>query len=210
MAEVSLNYDFTGILKANAVIDNLFQSLPNAKLSLLRNIVAQYKGIIDNRQLTQNIRYTGTYEQSLKIVTGGNVQDPNVSLALEPSGPGADRLEIYWKVLEFGANPSPNVLSAPLKDWVKGKNIGYGGDVGGARVANKIRSRGIEAHPILSSIFILTPPNGDVAGLTPEAMKIAEVEAQKIMGTLERNWTTQSRQPKGAPGGKGGQFGPRL
>ena len=181
MAEI-LNYDFTGILKANAVIDNLFQSLPNAKLSLLRNIVAQYKGIIDNRQLTQNIRYTGTYEQSLKIVAGGSAQDPNISLALEPSGPGADRLEIYWKVLEFGANPSPNVLSAPLKEWVGVK--GYGGDVGGARVANAIRTRGIEAHPILSSIFILTPPNGDVAGLTNEAITIAEIEAQKMMDVL--------------------------
>ena len=182
MAEVSLNYDFTGILEANASINAVLQSLPNAKLSLLRNIVAKYKGVIDNRQLTQNIRYTGTYEQSLKIVAGGSTQDPNVSLALEPSGPGADRLEIYWKVLEFGANPSPNVLSAPLKEWVGVK--GYGGDVGGARVANKIRSRGIEAHPILSSIFILTPPNGDVAGLTNEAITIAEIEAQKMMDVL--------------------------
>ena len=184
MAETFINYDFTGILEANASINAVFQSLPNTKLSLLRNIVAKYKGVIDNRQLTQNIRYTGTYEQSLKIVAGGNVQDPNVSLTLEPSGPGADRLEIYWKVLEFGANPSPNVLSAPLKDWVKGKSFGYGGDVGGARVANKIRSRGIEAHPILSSIFILTPPNGDVAGLTNEAIAIAEIEAQKMMDVL--------------------------
>jgi len=184
MAETFINYDFTGILEANASINAVFQSLPNTKLSLLRNIVAKYKGVIDNRQLTQNIRYTGTYEQSLKIVAGGNVQDPNVSLTLEPSGPGADRLEIYWKVLEFGANPSPNVLSAPLKDWVKGKPFGYGGDVGGARVANKIRSRGIEAHPILSSIFILTPPNGDVAGLTNEAIAIAEIEAQKMMDVL--------------------------
>jgi len=184
MAETFINYDFTGILEANASINAVFQSLPNTKLSLLRNIVAKYKGVIDNRQLTQNIRYTGTYEQSLKIVAGGNVQDPNVSLTLEPSGPGADRLEIYWKVLEFGANPSPNVLSAPLKDWVKGKSFGYGGDVGGARVANKIRSRGIEAHPILSSIFILIPPNGDVAGLTNEAIAIAEIEAQKMMDVL--------------------------
>ena len=184
MAETFINYDFTGILEANASINAVFQSLPNTKLSLLRNIVAKYKGVIDNRQLTQNIRYTGTYEQSLKIVAGGNVQDPNVSLTLEPSGPGADRLEIYWKVLEFGANPSPNVLSAPLKDWVKGKPFGYGGDVGGARVANKIRSRGIEAHPILSSIFILIPPNGDVAGLTNEAIAIAEIEAQKMMDVL--------------------------
>ena len=184
MAEVSLNYDFTGVLEANASINAVLQSLPNAKLSLLRNIVAKYKGVIDNRQLTQNIRYTGTYEQSLKIVAGGNAQDPNVSLALEPSGPGADRLEIYWKVLEFGANPSPNVLSAPIKDWVKGKSFGYGGDVGGAKVANRIRSRGINAHPILSSIFILTPPNGDVAGLTNEAITIAEIEAQKMMDVL--------------------------
>jgi len=184
MAETFINYDFTGVLEANASINAVLQSLPNSKLSLLRNIVAKYKGVIDNRQLTQNIRYTGTYEQSLKIVAGGNVQDPNVSLSLEPSGPGADRLEIYWKVLEFGANPSPNVLSAPLKDWVKGKSFGYGGDVGGARVANKIRSRGIEAHPILSSIFILIPPNGDVAGLTNEAITIAEIEAQKMMDVL--------------------------
>ena len=208
MAGTFINYDFTGILEANASINAVLQSLPSAKLSLLRNIVAKYKGVIDNRQLTQNIRYTGTYEQSLKIVAGGNVQEPTVSLVLDPSGPGADRLEIYWKVLEFGANPSPNVLSAPLKEWVGVK--GYGGDVGGARVANRIRSRGINAHPILSSIFILTPPNGDVAGLTNEAITIAEIEAKKVMGTLERNWTTQSRQPKGAPGRKGGQFGPQL
>ena len=200
MAEI-LNYDFTGILKANAVIDNLFQSLPNAKLSLLRNIVAQYKGIIDNRQLTQNIRYTGTYEQSLKIVAGGSAQDPNISLALEPSGPGADRLEIYWKVLEFGANPSPNVLSAPLKEWVGVK--GYGGDVGGARVANAIRTRGIEAHPILSSIFILTPPNGDVAGLTNEAITIAEIEAQKMMDVLVDSYVNPKTGQVSARGARG-------
>ena len=182
MAGTFINYDFTGILEANAAINGVLQSLPNAKLSLLRNIVAKYKGVIDNRQLTQNIRYTGTYEQSLKIVAGGNVQEPTVSLVLEPSGPGADRLEIYWKVLEFGANPSPNVLSAPIKAWVGVK--GYGGAAGARHVSNLIKTRGINAHPILSSIFILTPPNGDVAGLTKEAITIAEIEAQKMMDVL--------------------------
>ena len=201
MAGTFINYDFTGVLEANASINAVLQSLPNTKLSLLRNIVAKYKGVIDNRQLTQNIRYTGTYEQSLKIVAGGNVQDPNVSLSLEPSGPGADRLEIYWKVLEFGANPSPNVLSAPLKDWVGVK--GYGGDVGGARVANAIRTRGIEAHPILSSIFILTPPNGDVAGLTREAIIIAEIEAQKMMDVLVDSYVNPKTGQVSARGARG-------
>lgn len=182
MAGTFINYDFTGILEANASIESILQALPNAKLSLLRNIVAKYKGVIDNRQLTQNIRYTGTYEQSLKIVAGGNVQEPNVSLLFDPSGPGADRLEIYWKVLEFGANPSPNVLSAPIKEWVGVK--GYGGAAGARHVSNRIKTRGIDAHPILSSIFILTPPNGDVAGLTKEAITIAEIEAQKMMDVL--------------------------
>jgi hypothetical protein len=179
MAGTFINYDFTGILEANAVINAVLQSLPNVKASLLRNIVAMYKGVIDNRQLTQNIRYTGTYEQSLKIVAGGSTQDPNVSLVLDPSGPGADRLEIYWKVLEFGANPSPNVLSAPIKEWVGVK--GYGGAAGAKHVSNRIKTRGIDAHPILSIIFILTPPNGDIAGLTKEAITIAEIEVQKMM-----------------------------
>ena len=205
---VIITYDFQELIKLNDSLQNLLASMPSVKSTLLRNIVAKYRTVIQNRILTQNIRYTGTYEDSIRIAHGGTEDEPIISIVMEPTGPGASRLPIYWKVLEFGANPSPNVLSAPIKDWVGVK--GYGGDVGGARVANAIRTRGIEAHPILSSIFILTPPNGDVAGLTPEATKIAEVEAQKIMGTLERNWTTQSRQPKGAPGGKGGQFGRRL
>ena len=201
MAGTFINYDFTGILEANAAINAVLQSLPNVKASLLRNIVAMYKGVIDNRQLTQNIRYTGTYEQSLKIVAGGNVQEPNVSLLFDPSGPGADRLEIYWKVLEFGANPSPNVLSAPIKEWVGVK--GYGGDVGGARVANAIRSRGIDAHPILSSIFILTPPNGDVAGLTNEAIAIAEIEAKKMMDTVVSTYINPRTRQVSARGAMG-------
>jgi len=195
-------YDFKDLVKLNSSLENILNSIPTAKRELLRNIVARYRSVIQDQILTQNIKYTGTYEKSIKILSRGSAQEPNVSIVMNPTGLGADRLPIYWKVLEFGAGPSPNVLSAPIVNWAIQK---LGADVvGGFKIANSIRSRGINPHPILSSIFILTPPNGEVAGLTPLAESISEQESQKLMDRFSRSWQSQPRIPKGTP--QGGQF----
>jgi len=178
----TFTYNFTDLIRMSNGVQSVLLALPSSKSSLLRNILGRYKGVIDNRQLTQNTKWTGTYEQSLKIIAGGSDKDPTMSLVLEPTGPQADRLGIYWKVLEFGANPSPNVLSSAIVEWATTK-LGVG-NIEGIRIANRIRSRGINPHPILSSIFILTPPDGNVVGLTKNAETIAEIESQKIMDKL--------------------------
>ena len=187
-------------MRLNNNLQNLVNSIPTEKRILLRNVVSRYRSVIQDQILTKNIRYTGTYEDSIKIVSGGSTSDPHVSIVMRPTGPGAARLPIYWKVLEFGAGPSPNVLSAPIVSWADQKL----GSPDGFRIANSIRTRGINPHPILSSIFILTPPNGEVAGLTSQGLAIYEEEAQKIMDKFIRSWQTQPRIPKGTPAG--GQF----
>ena len=57
---------------------------------------------------------------------------------------------------------------------------------------------------ILSSIFILNPPDGGVSGLTPLAESISEQESQKVMDRFVKSWESQPRIPKGVP--EGGQF----
>ena len=202
---ITLTYDFRGLLELDSALRGLLDSFPALKRELIRNIASRWRSVILNRILIQDIRYTGTYEQSLKIIPGGSETEPNISLVLDPTGPQAARLPIYWKVLEFGANPSPNVLSSAIVDWA---TVKFGDPAAGFRIANSIRSRGINPHPILSSIFVLTPPDGEVAGLTGRGESIVLSEGEKMLDRLQSSWQTQPRIPKGMPGG--GQFTFRI
>jgi len=199
---VQFTYNFEDLVKLNSGLRSLLNSIPSAKSLLLRSIMTRYRNVIQSEILTQNIRYTGTYEQSVKIEQGGSDDDPTMSLVLDPTGPQAARLPIYWKVLEFGAAPSPNVLSAPIVEWA---NVKLGAGADGFRIANSIRTRGINPHPILSSIFVLTPPDGEVAGLTSLAEAISEEESQKIMDNLV-NIYTNPRTGQISARGPGGRF----
>lgn len=180
-------YDFSDLFKLNDSIQGLLDALPSVKASLLRDIVARFRSVIVNEQLTQNIRYTGTYEQSMKIIGGGSVDEPIVSLEMIPQGPQADRLPIYWKVLEFGADPSPNVLTSAIIDWASAK-LGVG-ILDGINIANRIRSFGINPHPILQSVFVLTRPDGEVVGLTGIGESIVQEEMGKAMSDLVQVFT---------------------
>ena len=185
---VIITYDFQELIKFNDSLQNLLASMPSVKSTLLRNIVAKYRTVIQNRILTQNIRYTGTYEDSIRIAHGGTEDEPIISIVMEPTGPGASRLPIYWKVLEFGANPSPNVLSAPIIEWAGVKGASGRSTLDGIRIANSIRSRGISPHPILSSIFVLSRPSGEVVGLTTLAESIAEAESDNLINNLVQTY----------------------
>jgi len=196
-----IRYNFEDLFKLSSSLQSILVALPDLKKEVLRSIAARYRSQIQGQMLTQDIKYTGTYEQSIKIEFRGSREEPTIALVMRPQGIGADRLPIYWKVLEFGANASPNVLSAPIKAWVGVK--GYDGDIGGAKVANKMRSRGINPHPVLQSIFVLTRPNGEVAGLTGLGRAIAEEELNKAMEGLQDiyvNPVTRQRSIRGARG----------
>ena len=196
-----VRYNFQDLFRLNSSLLSVLDALPQKKKEVLRIIAARYRSVIQGRMLTQNIKYTGTYEQSIKIEFRGSTQEPTIALVMRPQGIGADRLPIYWKVLEFGSNPSPNVLSAPIIDWAGTK---LGADtLGGIKIANRMRSRGINPHPVLQSIFVLTRPDGEVSGLTGLATSIAEEELNKIMGDLQQvyiNPVTRQKSLRGAGG----------
>lgn len=154
-----------------------------------------------------DIDASGTWRQSLKFNIGeGGDGSPGLTIFHQPTGPSAERLPIYWKTLERGSDPIPNVPEQALQDWafLKGRP-----EIGLA-VANKIRREGLTPHPILSSIFRFDI-NFHVTSLTALGVSMLE-EAVKEYGenltTFFRRGqqVTQLRFPAGAPGGVGGQF----
>ena len=208
----TIKFDFREFLSYEGVIANIQSQLPHVQRTFLRNVAARYRTVISDAILGQNIRYTGTYEQSIKIIETGSDRQPQISLILDPSGPEASRLPLYWTVLEFGSGPNPNVPSRRIVEWA---SVKFGDPSVGFLVANKIRSGGINPHPIISNVFVLSTPSGDPIGLTNRSLVIAEEEASNIMDRLESLFTessfarrgrevTQFRIPAGFPGG--GQF----
>jgi len=196
--------NFSEWIKYTSVITNIMTSVLPLKREYLRNVASRYRSVILDTMLSQNIKYTGTYEQSVKIVSSGVSDNPEVSLVIDPVGPQSDRIGIYWKVLEFGAGPNENISTNKIVDWAASK---FGDPSAGYRIAHNIRTRGINPHPIIQSIFHLIPPEGQPTGLTTRAQQIAEEEAGKFITSLERVFTisssgvVSSRIPKGQVGG---------
>jgi hypothetical protein len=206
-----ISVDISGWQNADNAIKSVLKQVPAVKGELLRNTVGRYRDTILTTMLSQGTRWTGTYQDSVGIESTGTSKDPELAIIIDPQGRNADRLPIYWKVLEFGSQPIWNLGRNALRDWVTEKVGGDEGDL--ARITNSIRSYGISPHPVLSSIFILAPPDGEVLGLTPLAISIAEEEAQKLLDrlmetiiTISRTGQVQARYPKGTPGGLGGRF----
>lgn len=205
------NIDFSEWGNYPAAIQSIINSIPALKLRFFQNVRDRYMSILRQRQLEQNINVTGTYRDSLtSSVEGAGTNNPALRIFMEPIGQNADRLSIYWRVLEFGGFPNPNVPTGALELWGFQK---WGSPVSGRTVARKIASTGIDPHPILQSLFVLTPGTGDPIRLTNLAIVEAEAIAVRLMEELEVIYSTISirgrprliaRQPSGIP--EGGQF----
>ena len=208
MTQVLFDLDFSRWMDYSNVISQMMDAIRSTQAMFLRRVAQKYKTEILDEILSQGTNVTGTYEGSLQIQSpsGGSDDVPTISIVLNPIGAGAERLPIYWKVLEFGARPNPMVPKRAITDWARTK---FGSNsVDGFRISNKIRQFGINPHPILQRIFILTAPEGTPIGLTPSAESIAEDEANSILRLLEEMFFTISktgqivaRIPAGQPGG---------
>ena len=205
---VTIKFDFNEWMRYSDIITEIRKQLPIVQKNFLRSVAARYRSVIMNTLLSQNIKYTGTYEQSVKIIDDGSSDEPQIALVLDPTGSEAARLPIYWLVLEFGGAPNPNIPVSRIRDWA---GVKFGKPYIGSRIARSIRTRGINPHPILSSIFLLTPPSGDVIGLTVEAQQIFIEEGTRALQILENVFFTTSktgqvvaRIPAGVP--EGGRF----
>jgi hypothetical protein len=199
--------DFSGWLDYNQVINSMNSAIKEVKITWLKAVATRYRQEIQDQILTQGIHTTGTYEQSLKIKMDSNSSDPNISLVLEPTGVNAGRLDIYWKVLEGGAAPIPDVPVRSIARWASDKK-GASFLVAG-KITRAIKERGVEPHPILQRIFILNPPEFNPIGITSLGEQIAEQEASNILKSLEQVYLSSSiktrrtfaKIPKGQPGG---------
>ncbi len=130
----------------------------------------------------QDITVTGTYENSLVLERVQSAGITATVLTFRPKGPEADRLAIYWKALEGGTVPNPNVPKSRLQAW---STIRFGNPTIGKWVAAGIRRKGTLAHPVLSHIFQFDAEFNPV-GLTPFAGKIRDQILHEIGREIER------------------------
>lgn len=146
-------------------IQNVLNNMPEITERTLNQLVAAFLtaliGIVDQ----QNITYTSTFRDSLRVIEGDNGK----ILTQLPTGPGAERLPIYWKVLERGTPPGRPVPLQPLVEWAEAKL----GDASlGWAITRSLREKGIQPHPVFSRLFVLDS-DFNAIGLTVEGEEIA-------------------------------------
>lgn len=181
MAVTRLNID--GWLNYIDVIQNIRNNHVNAQRKFLERLGFRYLNRIQANMSAQNIDASRTYRNSLRLDKRqlGN-KFPRLSLIIQPTGPERDRIGIYWKTLEFGSSPNPNVPNRKLIQWAgyKGVNPAFG-----VLAAEHIRAFGTRPHPVLSDIFIIAPNSGEIIDVTSLAKSIAEEEGRLFLRELE-------------------------
>ena len=105
-AVVNISIDFSQWEKYGAIIDEAISETPHILREFLGNITDQYITILQNHIASNNIKWTGTYQQSLQVKEGGTDKEPQFSIVLEPTGREASKLSTYWSILEFGGKPN--------------------------------------------------------------------------------------------------------
>ena len=130
-------------------------------------------------RITSRTVWTSTYLNSLR---GGVIQfrgKPAVVVELQPTGPEAERLPIYWKVLERGAQPNPEMPRKALLTWSR-ERFGTAAVGLGLIKLNRSLSRGVLPNPVLSAIFVLDGSFNPV-GLTAQGQLIVESALRELM-----------------------------
>lgn len=188
MAEPSVEIDFTEWLLYLDAVEAVSNEIPNGLSRFLERVVTKYTEEIHGNMDSRNIDWTGTYRNSARLdLSGLNGNNPTASFIIDPNGREADRLDIYWKVLEFGGVPNPNIPTRRIQQWSTEK---FGSPTLGKVIAGLIRLRGIQPSPVLNTIFQLIPPSGEISGLTSHAEDLAETEANILMAELEGIYET--------------------
>tara|TARA_Y100000310_G_scaffold345002_1_gene461084 strand:- start:2223 stop:2837 length:615 start_codon:yes stop_codon:yes gene_type:complete len=167
-------------LNLSNIIENFLESLGGLFTERLRSIVLE-KGHL----------WTTTYLQSLNHMVFDVGGTPQLIVGLFPQGEEAAKLDIYWRVLEGGAEPNVRIPKDILLAWSMAR---FGNTRAGRWVVWKNRQEigGIAANPILSELFIL---NDDfrAIGLTGEGEQLFS-EAFREMNIGFETFMRQGRQ----------------
>jgi hypothetical protein len=182
VSRFEIDYDISEWFNLEDSIQTLINSFPQMKRQFFDNIRGELDTLIRQEITIQDIDDTGTYSNSLNIDVLGSEDDPSLHIGFDPVGQEADRLPIYWKVLEFGSDPIPLVPRFKLGAWGARK---LGSRLSGFNVASKIMKFGIRPHPILSKFFILGQPNGDLLGITSVTQQIIDDAGKGLINNLE-------------------------
>ena len=111
--------------------------------------------------------WTGTYAQSIRSEVVEGPTGANLLIRLVPTGEEADRLPIYWKVLELGAAPNPDIPTEKIMEWSVGK---FGTEqIGSSVIGRNITLSRLQeeaANPSLDQLFA-GPPDVSPYGIFP-------------------------------------------
>ena len=158
--------------------------LPSVQEGVLREIGDRLRSYLQGEVIGGNHIWTGTYLQSLDYFIDEGTGTPQLVFGLFPQGEQADRLNIYFRGLEPGAQP--NLMmggGAPKKALVAWSIAKFGSPEIGLAVAAKNRKGqgGINANPILSTLFVLDGEQNPIS-LTQDAELII---AEALGGLME-------------------------
>lgn len=160
------------------VMPELIKRSPHLKRKFLERVTSQLRIRLYEQIGQQSIRTTGTYDRSIRLeVQQISKQESGIFVGFRPIGSEAERLPIYWKVLEFGSKKNPSVPRKRLAMWGAKK---LGSEVAGFQVASAIRRRGVKPHPILKRFFILSE-SGDITDISLETRNLIRREGELIL-----------------------------
>jgi len=194
--------DISGWIEFGEVLADVQDEIPSARHDMLTQLGEEIVDDIRGNLLAGDHIWTSTYFDSLNSLIDG---EGKLHIGLMPIGSQAERLPVYWKVMETGASPNLDMPSGPLIQWAGEK---FGNPALGYMLArsNRAGRAGIRANPVLSDFFQFGEDFTPVA-MTPRTEIRMSSAGERFFGRLETVF--YSSGPRVVRRGSGGRFVPR-
>jgi|ETNvirnome_2_300_1030623.scaffolds.fasta_scaffold32637_2 hypothetical protein len=175
-----VSIDFSELDQFNQAVETIGEEFTPSVVRFLERVGQE----IESRILTRASAhiYTGEWIRSFRTIVGeenGHAFMQMGHLDIE----SGSRLPIYWKVLERGADPNPNIPVEALLVWSQAVT---GSTLAGvtAIMVNQLGIFGIEPNPIISLSFVLDS-EFEVVDFTSETEVIWEQGLEEFGRNLE-------------------------
>lgn len=135
-------------------LEVLRAKIPEMQADFFREVGAELVRLLQEITESRGISVTRTYIDSFVYhVNEGVAGQSELIVEMEPTGPEADKLEVYWKVLESGLQPARTVPPTfRIVQWAEAR--GMSPNLGGF-IAKSMRKKGIKSNPIIKLVFEL-------------------------------------------------------
>jgi|TARA_Y100000034_G_C6855849_1_gene388922 hypothetical protein len=156
------------------LLENLQDRIPSMKGAFLQRVGRSFVDFLRATVEGQGAIWTRTYIEGLQQEVIWNGDEPTLRIQLLPFGPQGARLNVYWRVLETGAEPNPLMKRPRVKAQLVAWSIAKFGspNIGLAVVARNVREiSGIMPNPILQSAFLMDE-SLEPFGFSPEGASL--------------------------------------